>query len=170
MEARDEYNATLESAFTVTLLDEMEPLRPSKIIPISTGLEMIWVEPGTFSMGQEGVAESVHEVTITKGFYMGKYEITQNQYMDLIGLNPSEMIGNERPVEKVSWTNAKWFCFKLTESERYAGISDKFIFDLPTEAEEYVYRQDHKLFTHGATHLICLRNNANWILLWDQNC
>ena len=45
----------------------------------SVKLEMIWVEPGTFTMGQEGY-ERVHEVTLTKGFYFGKYELTNAQY------------------------------------------------------------------------------------------
>ena len=40
----------------------------------SVNLEMIWVEPGTFMMGQVGVAEPVHEVTLTEGFYLGKFE------------------------------------------------------------------------------------------------
>ena len=46
----------------------------------TVNLEMIWVEPGTFTMGQDGVATPVHEVTLSNGFYLGKYEVTQAQY------------------------------------------------------------------------------------------
>ena len=53
---------------------------PSPTFPSADNLEMIWVEPGTFTMGQVGVAEPVHEVTLTEGFYLGKFEVTQAQY------------------------------------------------------------------------------------------
>ena len=44
---------------------------------------MIWVEPGTFTMGQNDISgnpQIEHQVTLTKGFYLGKYEVTQAQY------------------------------------------------------------------------------------------
>ena len=53
---------------------------PNHFVNSAKDLEMIWVEPGTFTMGQVGVAEPVHDVTLTKGFYLGKYEVTQAQY------------------------------------------------------------------------------------------
>ena len=78
---------------------------------------MIWVEPGTFTMGSpeseanRAVGEVQHEVTLTNGFYLGKYEVTQAQYEAVmaendLGLSASpSYFGNNpnRPVERVSW-------------------------------------------------------------------
>ena len=70
----------------------------------TVNLEMIWVEPGTFTMGQDGVATPVHEVTLTNGFYLGKYEVTQAQYeavmtgnSDGLSATPSNWPNNPRP-------------------------------------------------------------------------
>ena len=66
--------------------DEIELLyraeSPNHFVNSAKDLEMIWVEPGTFTMGQTGVvnAETEHNVTLTQGFYFGKYEVTQAQY------------------------------------------------------------------------------------------
>ena len=63
--------------------DEIELLyraeSPNHFVDSAKDLEMIWVEPGTFTMGQTGVtnAEPEHNVTLTKGFYLGKYEVMQ---------------------------------------------------------------------------------------------
>ena len=72
---------------------------------------MIWVEPGTFTMGQVGVVGPEHNVTLTKGFYLGKYEVTQAQYEAVMtgndeGYNstPSNFSGNpNHPVERVNF-------------------------------------------------------------------
>ena len=69
---------------------------------------MIWVQPGTFTMGQVGVAEPEHNVTLTTGFYLGKYEVTQAQYeavmmgnSDGLSATPSNWPNNpNRPVER----------------------------------------------------------------------
>ena len=61
---------------------------PTHLVPSADNLEMIWVEPGTFMMGQVGVAEPVHEVTLTEGFYLGKFEVTQAQYEAVMPGNP----------------------------------------------------------------------------------
>ena len=77
VQAKDEYNITVEGNFTVSVLDEYE--RPNHFAELNStvSLEMIWVEPGTFTMGQVGVAEPEHNVTLTEGFYLGKYEVTR---------------------------------------------------------------------------------------------
>lgn len=80
-------------------------------------LEMIWVEAGTFTMGQVGVAVPEHNITLTKGFYLGKYEVTQVQYeavmtgnSDVLSATPSQWPNNpNRPVEKVSWDDVQVF-------------------------------------------------------------
>jgi sulfatase modifying factor 1 len=109
-------------------------------------IEMIWVEPGTFTMGQSDISyASEHEVTLTNGFYLGKYEVTQSQYlavMNMYELNPSKFEGDNRPVERVSWYDAVEFCDKLTEIERKAGrLPEGMVYSLPTEAQwEYACR------------------------------
>ena len=90
-------------------------------------LEMIWVEPGTFTMGQTGVAnaEPEHNVTLTQGFYLGKYEVTQAQYEAVMTGNTrwlkchaEQLAGNpDRPVEKVSWEDIQVFLTRLNAQE-----------------------------------------------------
>jgi formylglycine-generating enzyme required for sulfatase activity len=69
-----------------------------------------------------------HEVTLTKPFYLGKYEVTQEQYQQVMGANPSRFKGRDLPVEQVSWNDAQEFCKK---------VSDKTgsVVRLPTDAE-----------------------------------
>jgi formylglycine-generating enzyme required for sulfatase activity len=114
----------------------------------AANLEMIWVEPGTFTMGSPTSEpgrysrETQHEVTLTKGFYLGKYEVTQAQWERVMGSDPSHFNGANRPVEKVSWNDVTYFCEKLTEVESEAGrLPDGMAYQLPTEAQwEYACR------------------------------
>jgi formylglycine-generating enzyme required for sulfatase activity len=106
--------------------------------------DLVWIWPGTFSMGsptkegdrfpQEG-PQTV--VTLTHGFWMTKYEVTQGQYLMIIGNNPSRFTGDlRRPVEQVSWADATNYCAKITEQERQAGrLPTGYTYRLPTEAE-----------------------------------
>ena len=111
-------------------------------------LEMIWIEPGTFMMGSprnepgRWNTEVQHEVTLTKGYWMGKYEVTQAQYEAVTGSNPSGLKGADLPVELVRWYDATNFCAKLTEMEKAAGrLPEGYEFTLPTEAQwEYACR------------------------------
>ena len=105
--------------------DIAQPATHSVDLNNSVGLEMIWAEPGTFSMGQAGVSEPVHNVTLTNGFYLGKYEVTQAQYEAVMmgndhGLNatPSQWPNNpNRPVENVSWNEFQVFLELLNAQE-----------------------------------------------------
>jgi formylglycine-generating enzyme required for sulfatase activity len=98
----------------------------------SIGMQLVLVQPGTFQMGSDdGKVEEkpVHSVTISKPFYIGKYEVTQKQWRDVMGTNPSKYQGDNRPVESVSWNDAQDFIRKLNEKE---GTTK---YRLPTEAE-----------------------------------
>ena len=114
-------------------------------------LEMVFIKPGTFVMGGENTKEGrfecvevpKHEVQLTRGFYLGKYEVTQAQYEALMGSNPSKSTkAPDCPVDNVSVADAQAFCGKLGEK---TGLDMR----LPTEAEwEYASRagRDTKWF------------------------
>jgi formylglycine-generating enzyme required for sulfatase activity len=74
---------------------------------------------------------------------MGEYEVTQGEYLDVVGSNPSHFTGDlSRPVEQVSWFDATNYCARLTERQRAAGrLPTGYVYRLPTEAEwEYACR------------------------------
>ena len=100
---------------------------------------MLWVKHGAFMMGDKG---KQHHVPLTKGFYLGKYEVTQAQWERVMGNNPSKFKGADRPVEHVSWNDVVEFCKKLTEMEKKAGrVPQGMSYQLPTEAQwEYACR------------------------------
>jgi formylglycine-generating enzyme required for sulfatase activity len=111
---------------------------------------MVWIPPGTFTMGspstevdRSSAEDPQTRVTISRGFWMGKYTVTQREYQALMGSNPSYFTGElERPVEQVTWYNATNYCGKLTDRERSAGrLPAGYVYRLPTEAEwEYACR------------------------------
>ena len=106
-------------------------------------MEFAYIKPGTFIMGGEntkdskwqGVEVPKHEVTITKGYYLGKYEVTQAQFQKLMGSNPSTASKDPNaPADTISEGDAVAFCNKLAEK---TGRQTR----LPTEAEwEYACR------------------------------
>ena len=104
------------------------------------GLEMnfVYVAPGSFQMGSndgESKEKPVHRVTFSKGYWIGKYEVTQSEYEEIMGINPSHFKNSKKPVENVTWVEAVSFCKKLTERERTAGRLPGYEYRLPTEAE-----------------------------------
>jgi formylglycine-generating enzyme required for sulfatase activity len=109
----------------------------------SLGIKFVWIPPGSFMMGspkeekERSQDETQHKVTLTKGFYMGVYTVTQEQWQDVMGNNPSQFKGKKNlPVERVSWDNCQEFIKKLREKDK-----DKKAYRLPTEAEwEYACR------------------------------
>ncbi len=112
-------------------------------------LELIWVNPGFFAVGEE---PSTTTITIESGFWMSKFPITQRLYEAIVGTNPSSHreAGEDAPVEQVSWIEAQSFCKQL--SERIAEQeSAAFEFRLPKELEwEYACRAGSKtLFSFG---------------------
>ncbi len=84
-------------------------------------LEMVYIPGGTFMMGspenevgRNDRESPQHQVTLLP-FYMSKYPITQDQYQAIMGKNPSDFKGGNRPVECVSWYDATEFCQKLSQ-------------------------------------------------------
>jgi formylglycine-generating enzyme required for sulfatase activity len=121
----------------------------------SIGMKLMLIPKGTFMMGstesEVRIADATqHEVTISKDYYLGLYEVTQAQYEKMMGKNPSRFQGDNlrgdsvnHPVEQVSWEDAVDFCNKLSDlpEEKKAGR----IYRLPTEAEwEYACRAGSK--------------------------
>ena len=109
-------------------------------LPGGETMEMIYVAPGSFMMGspesEEGREddETQHRVTLTKGFWLGKYEVTQKQWKSVMGNNPSHFKGDDLPVDNVSWNGCQKFIRKVNEQLSCRAR-------LPTEAEwEYACR------------------------------
>ncbi len=108
-------------------------------LPGGVKLEMVWVEPGTFMMGSNNGSsdeQPVHQVTLTKGYWIGKYPFTQEQWRGS-GAYKNESccwVGERLPVEYVSWFEAVECCKRLNDL-----LKDKLYFDyrlaLPTEAQ-----------------------------------
>ncbi len=114
------------------------------IIP-RLNMKLAYLQPGSFLMGSNDSAPDEkprHKVELTKGFWIGIHEVTQNEYEVVTGKNPSKAVGANLPVEQVSWKQAVDFCKQLTEFERKAGrLPDGYVYRLPTEAEwEYAAR------------------------------
>ena len=128
-------------------------LEPSVIN--SLGMEFVLVPAGTFVMGAEkkeavnvGADEGpTHTVTISKPYYLGKFEVTQEQWEAIMGENPSSHKGKNLPVDTISWDNIYLFIRKLNQKEGQK-------YRLPTEAEwEYAARA-------GGTGLYSFGDNA----------
>lgn len=134
---------------------------------------LVWIPPGTFTMGSpanetdrysdEGPQTRVY---LSKGFFMGKYEVTQREYHEVTGSNPSYFTGDlDCPVEQVSWNDAVAYCTKLTENESKAGrLPAGYVYRLPTEAEwEYACRAGTTTrFSHGDDPGYAMLKNYCW--------
>jgi serine/threonine protein kinase len=129
------------------------------------GMKLVRVKPGKFLMGsppneagREPSDEQQHEVTITRPFSIGAYEVTQDEYEQVMGKdkNPSSWttaragVDTSRfPVDSVTWHAADAFCRALTEKEKALGRR----YRLPTEAQwEYACRGGHRFTTAAPFH------------------
>ena len=106
-------------------------------LPGGAKMEMIWCPPGTLTMGSPECEaartpsfERQIKVTFTKGFWLGKYEVTKRQYKSVMGTSPSDEVDDDLPVGDLKWLDAYEFVRKVGNGAR-----------LPTDAEwEYACR------------------------------
>jgi formylglycine-generating enzyme required for sulfatase activity len=124
---------------------------PQESVDLGGGLPMdlVWIQPGEFTMGTDTGnpdEKPAHKVKITQGFWIGKFEVTQRQWEAIMGSNPSQFVGPNRPVHNVNWHDCQKFLEKL--NLRVAGGG----FRLPTEAEwEYACTADtHTRYFFGS--------------------
>ncbi|MBK8098237.1 MAG: formylglycine-generating enzyme family protein [Planctomycetes bacterium] len=113
--------------------------------PGTPGTNLVLIAPGSFQMGSWlGAANEAppHTVTISRPFWIGRGELTQAEYEDVMGVNPSHFRDRLRPVEMVSWDDAMEFCRRLNARETAARrVPAGYAYRLPTEAEwEYCCR------------------------------
>ncbi|MDX2284378.1 MAG: SUMF1/EgtB/PvdO family nonheme iron enzyme [Bacteroidia bacterium] len=143
----------------------VQPSRPETYTDPWAG-RMVWVAGGTFTMGSndgDSDEQPPHSVRVP-GFYLGAYEVTQRQWREIMGNNPSSNAGcDECPVEQVSWEDAQQFIQHLNQKtgQRYR---------LPTEAEwEYAAGGGNGPRTKwaGTNSETALYRYANFC---DQNC
>lgn len=112
-----------------------------KIIPLAW-MEFVNIEPGNFMMGCDSSVDNcqddelpLRQVEIMQSFSVSKFEVTQKAWKEIMGNNPATFVGEDRPVESVSFDDVQSFISKLNE------IAGEAMFRLPTEAEwEYFAR------------------------------
>ncbi|MCY2926365.1 MAG: formylglycine-generating enzyme family protein, partial [Planctomycetota bacterium] len=154
-------------------IDDSRPAGgPPKELTLDLGnkvtMKLVLIPAGKFMMGSPETEKDrqpdegpQHEVTISKPFYMGVYEVTQAQYEAVMGTNPSAFKGSENPVEQVSWDDAVEFCKALSaktgkavrlptepqwEYACRAGTKTRFGFgDDDTDLRDYAWFSGHSL-------------------------
>jgi formylglycine-generating enzyme required for sulfatase activity len=130
------------SAMVVAVRGQESPQGPPREFTNSVGMKFVRVDPGSFQMGSGAGFDDerpVHEVTLSRGFYLQTTEVTQAQWQAVMGTNPSDFKGPDRPVEVVSWDDIQEFLKKLNAREKDTR------YRLPTEAEwEYACRAGGK--------------------------
>jgi formylglycine-generating enzyme required for sulfatase activity len=126
---------------------------------------MVPIPAGTFLMGSNAPnsapyyngldQQPVHQVTISYPFWMGRHEVTQAEYQTMMGANPSYYPGASRPVERVSWHNARAYCAALT-AQQAGNLPAGYDYRVPTEAEwEYACRAGTTTEFHYGPDLFC---------------
>ncbi len=140
----------------------------------TTKLVLRRIEPGTFTMGSPSgesgrlTNETLHQVTLTKPYYIGLFEVTQKQYALVMGSNSSSFTGDAQPVDWVSWNTIRgedgWPGAATVSEDSFIGRlrarTGLVDFDLPTEAQwEYACRA-------GTTTPYSYGGSANWDYGW----
>jgi len=150
--------------FGITIMKP--PISP--LIDPVVGIEMVFVKGGKFAMGctaeQNNCSDDekpVHKVKLNC-FYLGKYEVTQKQWKQVMGNNPSNFKGDSLPVENVSWNDVQLFIKRLNEMNTMADKK----YRLPTEAEwEYAARGGVK----SSGYMYSGSNNINDVAWYESN-
>ena len=118
---KDVEEATVREAQKKTAKSLNKELNEKTDLGKDITLEMVLIPAGKFMMGspesEKGRSndENQHEVTLTKPFYIGKYEVTQEQWEIVMGNNPSETKGAKLPITNVTWQDCQEFIKKLNE-------------------------------------------------------
>jgi formylglycine-generating enzyme required for sulfatase activity len=133
------------------------------LMVIGTGLvfadeiiSMVRIEGGTFMMGSPAHEvgrednETRHQVTISKSFYIGKYEVTQKEWVEVMGSNPSDFEGDNLPVEQVSWYDAVEYCNKRSIRE---GLMPAYTVDKTRKDRNNINDND----------------DVKWVVTWNRN-
>ncbi|MDR1218296.1 MAG: formylglycine-generating enzyme family protein [Treponema sp.] len=117
---------------------------------------MVRIAGGTFTMGSPSTEvdrhdrETQHQVTISKPFSIGKYEVTQKEWGEVMGSNPSRFKGDNLPVEQVSWYDVIEYCNKRSEKEK---LTPAYAIDKTRSDENNRNRWD----------------TVKWIVTWNRN-
>ncbi len=152
---------------TVKLEEQKEP-QPGEAMTVDLGggvrMEFAWIPAGEFLMGSPAGEEGrdddespQHRVTLSKGFWIGKTEVTQAQWEKVMGNNPANFKGANLPVEMVSWNDCQEFVkqlnLKLETGRQLLPLASNLKASLPTEAQwEYACRAGTKTrFNTGDT-------------------
>ena len=128
-------NIQLGKNFNINL-----PLEPEQ-----KPLVMLWVKPGTFNMGYSPdpnflKSDDSFEMTLSTGYWLGKYPVTQAQWLAIMENDPSHFKGQNLPVESINWHEALKFCQKMNQIYNN-NLPNNYKFSLPTEAQwEYACR------------------------------
>lgn len=141
--------------------------KPGETIQSPSGIQLAYIPPGSFMMGSDpekdrfaDYDETLREVTLTRGFYMGTTEITQALWESVMARpitmeRPDPAFINPRlPVHSITWKQAVEFCHRLSENEGHT-------YRLPTEAEwEYACRAGTSTPFNNGSNMITF-SNAN---------
>jgi formylglycine-generating enzyme required for sulfatase activity len=137
------------------------PVQPAPVVtpaapPVQPASDnMVRIKGGTFTMGSPTSEpdhdnnETPHQVKV-KSFYMGKYEVTQKEYQEVMGTNPSNFKGENLPVEQVSWYDAVEYCNKRSERE---GFSPAYTIDKSRSDPNNKSEKD----------------TVRWVVTWNKN-
>jgi ribose transport system substrate-binding protein len=137
----------------------MPPVPGENFAIVGLGTVMVAVKPGAFvlSAGEVdangGGPGGPARVTLAQPYWLGKYEVTQREWTQVMKTNPSDFHGDCLPVDNIAWTDATAFCQRLTEGERAASrLTRGYHYTLPTDAQwEYAARAGGDVVTDPAT-------------------